>query len=504
MQVEYQPYVGPRPFQQDDSRLFFGRDREARDLVGLIVSNRAVFLHAPSGAGKTSLLNAKLIPFLKEEGFQVLPTTRVVRPIPETLKQGEITNVYIFNTLVGCSETPEDSTNLAKMTFREFLSNLERSIDEFGQPQPLVVILDQFEELFFSFEDRWTERERFFQQITEALQYDRYCRTLFVMRDEFLGSLSQFEDIFPERICKYHVDRLRERAALSAITAPIKTTGRAFASGVAESLVQKLLEVTIQKPYGEHDTVLGEFVEPVHLQIVCQSLWEQLPANLPIITADQLRDFGDVDRPLEAYFESALQKVAADTNVKEGALRSWFERVLITTAGTRAIVFRGSAETEGISNLAIDVLEQMHLIRAELRGGERWYELTHDRFIEPIRDSNRRWLHSFSGTETDLRRLEEKAEAWIRGKSGLLDKTELREAERLLSSAGAIELGYSDALRTFVQASAAVKQPKQVQRLSVWLVVTVILVLLTLSLAIFGWMQHSRVKELEQLLEQHK
>ncbi len=103
MQVEYQPYVGPRPFQQDDSRLFFGRDREARDLVGLIVSNRAVFLHAPSGAGKTSLLNAKLIPFLKEEGFQVLPTTRVVRPIPETLKQGEITNVYIFNTLVGCS-----------------------------------------------------------------------------------------------------------------------------------------------------------------------------------------------------------------------------------------------------------------------------------------------------------------------------------------------------------------------------------------------------------------
>jgi hypothetical protein len=32
------PYVGPRPFEKDEERLFFGRDREARDLVSLIIA----------------------------------------------------------------------------------------------------------------------------------------------------------------------------------------------------------------------------------------------------------------------------------------------------------------------------------------------------------------------------------------------------------------------------------------------------------------------------------
>ena len=64
MAIEFQPYVGPRPFERKDQTLFFGRDREADDLLSLVVAYEAVLFYAQSGAGKTSLINAGLLPFL--------------------------------------------------------------------------------------------------------------------------------------------------------------------------------------------------------------------------------------------------------------------------------------------------------------------------------------------------------------------------------------------------------------------------------------------------------
>ena len=57
------PYVGARAFRRNNQ--LFGRDREARDLESLFVAERIVLLHAPSGAGKTSLIQAKLMPSLE-------------------------------------------------------------------------------------------------------------------------------------------------------------------------------------------------------------------------------------------------------------------------------------------------------------------------------------------------------------------------------------------------------------------------------------------------------
>ena len=56
------PFVGARPFAEVDKLLFFGRTRETHDLISLIVTQTEVLLYAASGAGKTSLLNARLIP----------------------------------------------------------------------------------------------------------------------------------------------------------------------------------------------------------------------------------------------------------------------------------------------------------------------------------------------------------------------------------------------------------------------------------------------------------
>ena len=71
------PYVGPQSFERDDGKYFFGREREAKELLSLLVARRLVLFYAESGAGKSSLINAKLTPDLEDRGFEVLSSSRI-------------------------------------------------------------------------------------------------------------------------------------------------------------------------------------------------------------------------------------------------------------------------------------------------------------------------------------------------------------------------------------------------------------------------------------------
>jgi hypothetical protein len=95
--ADQKPYVGPRPFGRDEKDLFFGRDREARDLCSLVVAHPIVLLHAASGAGKSSLLNAGLIPLLEQRGYDVLPPARVSGRIPDAIKDAGVDNVSMHS-----------------------------------------------------------------------------------------------------------------------------------------------------------------------------------------------------------------------------------------------------------------------------------------------------------------------------------------------------------------------------------------------------------------------
>jgi MoxR-like ATPase len=68
------PYVGPRAFTRGET--IYGRDRELQRLLHLLIAERIIALYSPSGAGKTSLIQAGLLPHLEQEDFVVLPVTR--------------------------------------------------------------------------------------------------------------------------------------------------------------------------------------------------------------------------------------------------------------------------------------------------------------------------------------------------------------------------------------------------------------------------------------------
>ena len=65
-QPSQNPYVGPRTFTYEDREHFFGRESEAAALLARVISQRLLLFYAQSGAGKSSLINTRLVPNLRE------------------------------------------------------------------------------------------------------------------------------------------------------------------------------------------------------------------------------------------------------------------------------------------------------------------------------------------------------------------------------------------------------------------------------------------------------
>jgi hypothetical protein len=383
------PYVGPRPFELGEQRTFAGREHETSELASLIVAHRTVLVYAQSGTGKTSLMNAGVIPALLEKGVQVLPISRVGIPLPQNETSEHIQNVYVYSAARDflANGAGEDWRRTA--TLGDALERVPKQVDSVGETLTPVLVLDQFEELFSAYPQHWKERRQFFEQAAAALAANPFLHIVFIMREDYLADFAEHAPLLPEGVrTRYRLQRLREAEALLAVAEPLANSRWSFAEGVAEALVSDLLSIHVRNHAGEAITVPGEFVEPVQLQVVCFSLFENLPVDRTTITADDLRAFGNADEALRKFYENALAAAVAP-GADERKLRAWFDTQLITPAGTRGLVFQGKEETAGIANRTVDILERHHLIRAELRASARWYELTHDRFIAPIRTSNR-------------------------------------------------------------------------------------------------------------------
>ena len=163
-----------------------------------------------------------------------------------------------------------------------------------------------------------------------------------------------------------------------------------------------------------------------------------------------------MDDALAVYYESCIAQVVKQTRTNEGTLRAWFERRLITPDGLRGIVPKGALTTGGLPNDIVDRLQKLYLIRIEMRGVNPWYELTHDRFVGPIRRSNQHWRDTAGADEVNTLEIEARADRWVRdGKpqQQLLSGSELAHANELLNSPEVRSFGISEGASEFVRTS---------------------------------------------------
>ncbi len=403
--VAENPYVGPRAFRLGE-RFFFGRERETRELTDLLTAERVVILHAPSGAGKTSLIQAGLIPALAPD-FDVLPVIRVGRPRTPGLPPG--VNRYLFSTLVSVEALlpPEQQTPASQLADLSLADYLTKRAAAGADKKPQLLIFDQFEEVLTLDSCDDAAKDEFFGQLADLLRRDRRAAgaaparwALFALRDEFVAALTPYLQRLPVNLSEtYRLDLLGVEAAVAAIRQPAEQKGGVlFAEAAARKLVDNLRRIRFAQPVVLTRAVapeapLGPYVEPVHLQVVCYRLWEQLRANnRSEVRESDIDELADVDNALAGYYRDRVQEAAAKTGVGERVIRVWFEQQLITPDGRRAMVQPDAGGEQALDEPAVQELVNAFLVRREERRGLVWLELSHDRLIEPVRQDNARWL----------------------------------------------------------------------------------------------------------------
>jgi hypothetical protein len=395
------PFVGPRSFRFGEP--LFGRTREVTRLLNLLIAERIVLMFSPSGAGKTSLIQAGLIRALREEDFFDLPIIRLQQPAPPEAAGAVRVNRFIQSTLESLERPrpgrdqapPEHLTGHGELApvIRQWADALGPTAD--GRAPNLVLIFDQFEEILTTDPADVAAKEAFFDQLGSVLR-DPGLWALFAMREEYVAALEPHLNRIPRRLAsRFRLDLLDAYAAREAFAKTFGSVDISVAPEAADRLVDDLRSVQVQRPDGTSEVVLGPHVEPVHLQIVGLRLWNRYGADPSFTLLDEthLSDTeGSVDVALEGYYADTAREIGATTGVSERMIREWCERQLLTDQGLRGQVLREPGATRGLPESVIRRLIDAFLVREENRRGSTWYELAHDRLIEPVRTSNQRWL----------------------------------------------------------------------------------------------------------------
>lgn len=198
------------------------------------------------------------------------------------------------------------------------------------------------------------------------------------------------------------------------------------------------------------------------------------------IKPKDLKRFKNVDRALADYYADGVRAVADETGISERALRDWFETSLISEEGLRQQTSKGPEPGGEAADQALQRLEGegIYLIRGDQRpGGVKWYELTHDRLIDPIRDNNAEWRDVY------LNRFQRSAEQWSKDESDLLllVGTELDEFERWMRDH---EQEATADERRFLEASKKARAQRRLRRLLTRIALVSALVVLLLAILV--------------------
>lgn len=527
------PYIGPRSFQTGEH--LYGRDKEVETLIDLLISERIVLLHSPSGAGKTSLIQSALVPRLREEHFYVHPLIRVGTEIEGTVSVPSINsgtgldaavqcpNRYLLSTILSLEQElpeqyrlPMSDMQAMSLTFyidqlQDILAFLESSgppledawDDEDMSMDSTVMIFDQFEEILTVDPTDREAKITFFTQLGEMLQ-NRNRWALFCVREDYVASMEPYLRYIPTRLrTTFRLDFLEERSAREAIKFPALHADTTFDDDAVDKLVNDLRLVRVQRSDGTIEEQPGPYIEPLQLQVVCHRLWQQLDNDDTHISVEDIESLGDVNKALEGYYAEQVHTIAQTTRVSERTIREWIEEHLITEQGLRGQVLQGAEQSQGLHNHVVYALINAHLLRAERRRGATWFELSHDRLIVPVRENNAQWL------EQNLSMLQRQSALWHtqgRPKGLLLSDVALTEAmEWAASHPEEITSVEQDFLLACIQArESALKEERRnrrFRRLAITSAVISVIAVIALIVAIQSFMKVQDEVEQRQLAQ---
>lgn len=435
-QVDWQAYRDRRraPYRFLDSydlldaAVYAGREADLDRLEREVLAHRMVVLQGPLGAGKTSLLQAGLIPRLMTRGYLALLARDYLQPT-----QG------LVNALAAARD--QLAVDLAGATdLTSLVAAAQRALN-----RPVVLILDHFERFFTDPDLAIADREHFRAEMARfrLAEFTLPACLLISIRQQSQGQLAFFQgpaddpavpDIYHHVVA---LDLLTVAGARAAALAPL--------AGLEPPMVfdthfldNRLLSDLALPGRGEN------CVDPSHLQIVCKILYDAARERDQQLIGERLyEELGGREGILSGYLGRALSEEFPDPARYE--LARTLLKTMITAGGEPVFISPVEAAQRSGRPLAevnqvLETLQRRSLLtsRAELA-----FTVAHPTMAQAV-------LRWFDPAEAERRAAEDALEhgwsdwlAWarLRSQSGstphpppLLDRNRLRQIEPCLNA----------------------------------------------------------------------
>ena len=390
------PYLGLVPFEERDAQLFFGRDELADQLVRRLAERPdgagILLVAGESGSGKSSLLRAGLLPRLAAgalgPGSERWPR-RVIRPAGSPLRElamhlAELAGADPVSVYRSLCAAPHEAPMLAEQAARTATGAAG------GAPARVVLVVDQFEELFTAGEDGdvyTTERDAFVTALHAVATIAAGPRTVppalvvAAVRADYLGRLIAYPPLKAALDAGlFTVGPMSEAELRLAVTGPAAEAGLVVAPSVVDAVIAELR--------GEGGGGRGRGVLPLMSQAMAAT-WECREGDE--LTLRGYRRAGGV---ADAVNRGAQAAYDALTSGQQDAARLVFTQLTIITANgefARRRCRRADLRSPGTPMADIDaVIDAFSAQRLLVLGTDR-VEIAHEALLQAWKQL-RDWL----------------------------------------------------------------------------------------------------------------
>ena len=318
------PYRGLSAFQEEDAKFFFGRENLSNKLFDIVQHVPVVSIIGPSGSGKSSLIFAGLIPFLRQqERWLIISIRPGLNPFHELAYSIEnllfsFENIKEFNDIRGKISLLRQE----EPVLEEIITAITRLLPTYR----LLLIVDQFEELYILCHENDT-RQKFLYQMAGLCDHIKdspilnQIRFIFTLRADFLSKFL-FEPYFSQIILQnlnpnatsFLVPSMSFQELKATIEEPAKIASLRIENGLTESIL---------------DDVTREPGALPLLQFTLTLLWNYRSENT--LTIKAYEQIGRIGKSLSYYAEEIYHRLTLE---EQKLIKRIFMLLIVPGEGT--------------------------------------------------------------------------------------------------------------------------------------------------------------------------